>query len=84
MANEAEPQRKKQRTEDESTKDEPTSHSNIGDIIMKAAKMILDAIDSNTRAVRQSEKAITKVNEELARTEKKCKLHQTNCHPMTK
>jgi archaellum component FlaC len=70
MADKTEPQRKKQKTEEKTTQDEPTSNGNMCDIIMKAAKMISDAIDSNTRAVRQSEKAINKVSEELGRIER--------------
>ncbi|XP_060570004.1 uncharacterized protein LOC132728368 [Ruditapes philippinarum] len=70
MADETEPQRKKQKTEEKTTQDEPAGNSNMGDFIMKAAKMISDNIDSNTRAVRQNEKAITKVSEELARIER--------------
>ena len=62
-----EPEQRRQKLEDKTVQDEST---NMGDIIMKAAKLIADALDANTKAVKQSEKAITKIVEELARIER--------------
>ena len=68
-----EPQQKRQKLEDKAVQDEST---NMGDIIIKAAKLIADALDANTKAVKQSEKAITKISEELARIEKNVTLYK--------